>query len=103
VRGISFESAIFSDRNHVNFAVLTFSRAIVTSRKRKLRQLFLVATEADGLPSVDISNPDAPPATPAEILFLQGCDILQYVLPVLSTPFRDGRVASGERVAVAEC
>lgn len=59
--------------------VLTPLSAIVLSRKRKLRELFVVATEADGLPNVDLSNPDAPPTTPAEIRFLQECDILQYV------------------------
>ncbi|KXH48864.1 hypothetical protein CNYM01_04880 [Colletotrichum nymphaeae SA-01] len=51
--------------------------SIVTSRKRKLRQLFAVATEGDALPTNDFANPDAPPATAAEIQFLQGCDISQ--------------------------
>ncbi|WYZ40098.1 hypothetical protein EsH8_IV_000439 [Colletotrichum jinshuiense] len=51
--------------------------SIVTSRKRKLRQLFAVATEGDALPTNDFANPDAPSATAAEFQFLQGCDISQ--------------------------
>ncbi|OHE95468.1 hypothetical protein CORC01_09201 [Colletotrichum orchidophilum] len=51
--------------------------SIVTSRKRKLRQLFAVATEGDALPTNDFANPDAPPATAAELQFLQRCDISQ--------------------------
>lgn len=52
------------------------------SRKRKLRELFAVATEEDGIPNHDFSNPDAPPITPAEAKFLIDTDILQYVLLV---------------------
>ncbi|KAJ9151730.1 chromatin modification-like protein vid21 [Pleurostoma richardsiae] len=51
--------------------------AIVTSRKRKLRELFAVATEVNGIPDHDFSNPDAPPTNPAEAKFLFECDILQ--------------------------
>ncbi|KAK1599073.1 uncharacterized protein LY79DRAFT_505271 [Colletotrichum navitas] len=51
--------------------------SIVTSRKRKLRQLFAVATESDALPTNDFANPDAPPTSAAELQFLQTCDILQ--------------------------
>lgn len=57
------------------------------SRKRKLRELYAVATEQDGLPNHDFSDPDAPPTTPAEAKFLIGCDILQYVPPILLTAF----------------
>jgi chromatin modification-related protein VID21 len=55
------------------------SNAIVASRKRKLRELFAVATHAEGLPHDGFSKPDAPPSTQAELDFLQGNDILQYV------------------------
>ncbi|UNI21429.1 RNA polymerase II transcription elongation factor SpEAF [Purpureocillium takamizusanense] len=51
--------------------------AIVTSRKRKLRELFAVATQVDPLPDHALANPDAPAATPAEWQFLQASDILQ--------------------------
>ncbi|KAK2064272.1 hypothetical protein LY76DRAFT_105264 [Colletotrichum caudatum] len=51
--------------------------SIVTSRKRKLRQLFAVATESDALPTNDFANPDAPPTSAAELQFLQTCDISQ--------------------------
>ncbi|KAK6207444.1 MYB and HSA domain-containing protein [Colletotrichum tabaci] len=51
--------------------------SIVTSRKRKLRQLFAVATESDAFPTNDFANPDAPPTSAAELQFLQTCDISQ--------------------------
>ncbi|OIW33684.1 hypothetical protein CONLIGDRAFT_652181 [Coniochaeta ligniaria NRRL 30616] len=51
--------------------------AIVTSRKRKLRELFAVATEVDGIPNFDFSDPDAPPTTQSEAKFLWDSDILQ--------------------------
>jgi chromatin modification-related protein VID21 len=57
--------------------VLTFCSAIVTSRKRKLRELFAVATEVDGVPNLDFSDPDAPATTQAEAKFLFDSDILQ--------------------------
>ena len=47
------------------------------SRKRKLRELFAVATDEDAIPNHDFSNPDAPPTTPAEAKFLIEYDILQ--------------------------
>ena len=50
------------------------------SRKRKLRELFAVATDEDGIPNYDPSDPDAPTATPAEQKFLNDFNILQYVL-----------------------
>lgn len=53
--------------------------AIVTSRKRKLRELFAVASQVDPLPDDGFANPDAPAATPAEWQFLQASDIVQYV------------------------
>ncbi|KAK3313756.1 hypothetical protein B0H66DRAFT_643249 [Apodospora peruviana] len=53
------------------------SSSIVVSRKRKLRELFAVATEEDGIPNHDFSNPDAPPTTTAEAKFLFESDILQ--------------------------
>lgn len=57
--------------------------AIVKSRKRKLRELFAVATEVDGIPNFDFSDPDALPITEAESKFLADCDISQYA-PLLS-------------------
>jgi chromatin modification-related protein VID21 len=59
--------------------MLTICSAIVTSRKRKLRELFAVATAVDGIPNFDFGDPDAPPATQAEAKFLFDSDILQYV------------------------
>ena len=50
--------------------------SILTSRKRKLRELFAVATGEDGFPSFDFSDADAPPLTPFEQKFLNECDLL---------------------------
>ncbi|KAK5653138.1 hypothetical protein OQA88_9237 [Cercophora sp. LCS_1] len=51
------------------------SSSIVISRKRKLRELFAVATERDAIPNHDLSNPDASPTAPAEAKFLAECDL----------------------------
>ncbi|KND92133.1 Chromatin modification-like protein EAF1 [Tolypocladium ophioglossoides CBS 100239] len=63
--------------------------AIVTSRKRKLRELFAVATQVNTLPDDGFANPDAPAATAAEWQFLQANDILQgKTLNELNIPAR---------------
>ncbi|KAL2020360.1 hypothetical protein VTK56DRAFT_8489 [Thermocarpiscus australiensis] len=65
------------------------SISIAQSRKRKLRELFAIATHEDGIPDYDFSNPDLPPATPAEAKFLIENDILQgRRLNELSIPAR---------------
>jgi hypothetical protein len=69
----------------VRFVVLTACSSIVSSRKRKLRELFAVATIEDGIPNFDFSDPDAPSTTPDEETFLNESDILRYV----SRPFFD--------------
>lgn len=60
--------------------------AIVTSRKRKLRELFAVATHVDALPNDAFANPDAPAPTSAEWKFLQASDITQYVFFLCNFP-----------------
>ncbi|GKT46668.1 chromatin modification-related protein EAF1 [Colletotrichum spaethianum] len=70
-------SARSCEPGDTNFVVLIIFSSIVTSRKRKLRQLFAVATESDALPTNDFANPDAPPTSAAELQFLQTCDISQ--------------------------
>ncbi|KPM37705.1 Chromatin modification-related protein EAF1 [Neonectria ditissima] len=57
--------------------MLMASSSIVTSRKRKLRELFAVATQVESLPHPVLANPDAPTTTPAEWQFLQANDIFQ--------------------------
>lgn len=74
-----FERANFYESNAGIFSFLTVLSAIVTSRKRKLRELFAVASQVHTLPDDGFANPDAPAATPAEWQFLQASDILQYV------------------------
>ena len=82
------------------FVVLTPSSAIVVSRKRKLRELFAVATHADGQSHDAFANPDAPPSTPAEGHFLQLNDIFQYVGAIDLCHFFDPDGAFAPRVAV---
>lgn len=78
VRTPPFDRAGSSDSDDINFVVLTLLSSIVRSRKRKLRELFAVATTTDGVPKYSLANPDVPPLTPAEQDFLRQCDILQY-------------------------
>jgi chromatin modification-related protein VID21 len=61
------------------FGVLMPISAIVTSRKRKLRELFAVATHVGDLPDNGFANPDTQVTTPTEWQFQQASDILQYV------------------------
>lgn len=61
------------------FEVLTCYSSIVRTRKRKLRELFAVATTTDGVPKHSLADPDVQPSTPAELDFLRHCDIVQYV------------------------
>lgn len=77
VRIILQDGACFSDHFDIRQRVLTMCSAIVTSRKRKLRELFAVATQVEGIPNFDFTDPDAPPTNPAEAKFLLDCDILQ--------------------------
>ncbi len=58
--------------------VLMIGSSIVTSRKRKLRELFAVATDIDATPTADLRDADAPPTTPGESKFLLDSDILRY-------------------------
>lgn len=85
VGGASY-AANFSDSKTVIIGLLTTCSSIVTSRKRKLRELFAVATQVESLPHDALANPDAPTTTPAEWQFLQANDILQYVLILLCPP-----------------
>lgn len=81
------DRADFSASDGVLFDVLTTLSSIVTSRKRKLRELFAVATHADALPQDAFGTTDAPAPTPAEWNFLQASDILQYVRAIDSRFF----------------
>jgi len=79
VSSMSFDRENCCDYFDTIFMSLTCCSSIVTSRKRKLRELFAVATENDGIPNFDFANPNAKPTTPAESQFLLQTDILQYV------------------------
>lgn len=73
------DRAQFADSNDTIFGVLMLRSAITRSRKRKLRELFAVASAPEGIPTFTLGDPDAPPTNTAESKFLEGCDILQYV------------------------
>lgn len=72
-----------SDSNDIIFGLLTRCSAIARSRKRKLCILYEVTVSPDALPRHSFSDLDAYEPTPAERRFLDGCDMLQYVLPSL--------------------
>lgn len=73
------ESAPPSDHFDTIFDVLTPCSSIVTSRKRKLRQLYESATPNHGAPNATFANPNGATTSPAELQFLYRCDILKYV------------------------
>jgi chromatin modification-related protein VID21 len=85
----SSDRANFCDHFDVRESILTACSSIVTSRKRKLRELFAVATDEDGIPNLDFSDPDAQPTTAAEAKFLFDADILQYVSSIEKHGFRE--------------
>jgi len=78
-------SAVLRDREKfarhfdIYIVMLMVGSSIVRSRKRKLRELFAVATDGQGIPNQNFQDPDATPTTPAESQFLTATDILQYV------------------------
>ncbi|QSZ37664.1 hypothetical protein DSL72_008763 [Monilinia vaccinii-corymbosi] len=59
---------------------------IVTSRKRKLRELFAVCDNEGPIPEIPRIDPNAPPTTSAEAQFLDACDIL------LDRPFNESNL-----------
>jgi len=77
---ISIDRAQFCDKNDISIVVLTKFSATVASRKRKLRQLYHVAKTEDGVPDIDLTDPDANLHSSDEIKFLNESDILLYVL-----------------------
>ena len=79
MRTALIDRARFSDCFDMRYSILTCRRSIASSRKRKLREVFAVATDEDGIPNYDFGDPDAPAATPAEERFLTQFDIAQYV------------------------
>lgn len=79
MRIIPFYRPQFCGHFDGRYLILIRCRSIVSSRKRKLRELFAVATDEDGIPNFDYSDPDALAITLAEAKFLNEADILQYV------------------------
>ena len=59
--------------------VLMDVSSIGTARKRKLRELFSVATEADAAPNPTYKDGDASAASPPELSFLLDSDLLRYI------------------------
>ena len=69
-------------RFDTNFGVLISCRSIERSRKRKLRELFEVATVDDIASNDKPTDIDASPSTPALAKFFYNTDILRYVSSV---------------------
>jgi hypothetical protein len=60
---------------------------VVTTRKRKLRQLYAFCDAEDAIPKVTFASLDAPPTSTGEAKFLEVSDILQYVAYSLLSKF----------------
>lgn len=69
------------DHFDANFVVLTACSSIRASKKRKLREVYCVATQRDALPLANPSANDAKPPTQEEWLFLNDNAVLKYVNP----------------------
>lgn len=82
MRIILIDRANFCDHFDTIKAVLTLCSSIVLSRKRKLRELFAVATDENVFPTFDPSDATAPSTTAAEQKFLIDCDISLYVISI---------------------
>lgn len=80
------------DHFDAHFVVLTPLRSIRLSRKRKLHEVYCVATQVDALPLVAFVADDSQPATPEESRFYHDNLVLQYVcclfLDFFQTRFR---------------
>ncbi|RDW64782.1 hypothetical protein BP6252_10433 [Coleophoma cylindrospora] len=68
---------VAADRSRLLRSKRAESSGIVTSRKRKLRELYAVCDNEGPLPTIDLSDPDASPINDNEKQFLDVCDILQ--------------------------
>ncbi|RYP06893.1 hypothetical protein DL765_009316 [Monosporascus sp. GIB2] len=54
--------------------------SIARSRKRKLRELYAVATTFEGIPTCSFADPDVPITSTGELQFLEASNLPQYVL-----------------------
>jgi hypothetical protein len=75
----SCESASSGASDDTYIIILINCSGIVTSRKRKLRELFAVSDNELQLPTLSFKNPDLPPTSTAEAHFLEVTNILQCV------------------------
>lgn len=64
------------------FVVLTACSSIRASKKRKLHEVYCVATQRDALPLLDPPVNDAEAATKEEWRFLNDNAVLKYVLSI---------------------
>ncbi|KAH8895071.1 hypothetical protein GQ53DRAFT_762427 [Thozetella sp. PMI_491] len=92
----------FADRSKLLRSKHSERSSIERSRKRKLRELFDVATGDDAIPTLDPTDANALPTTPALKKFLLGADILQGLrlneLNIPVTPKHD--LSSFQRVVL---
>lgn len=68
------------------FVVLTACSSIRASKKRKLREVYCVATQRDALPLLDPPANDAEPPTQEERRFLNDNAVLKYAFPIPYSP-----------------
>lgn len=68
------------------FVILTACSSIRASKKRKLREVYCVATQRDALPLLDPPANDAEPSTQEERRFLNDNAVLKYAFSVPYSP-----------------
>lgn len=76
------------DHFDVGFVFLTACSSIRASKKRKLREVYCVATQRDALPLLDPSASDADTPTSEEWRFLNDNAVLKYVLYIHLRPHK---------------
>lgn len=69
-----------------DFVVLTSCSSIRASKRRKLREVYCVATQRDALPLLDPPASDAEHPTSEEWRFLNDNAVLKYVFSVQESP-----------------
>lgn len=84
---ITFCSAEPGDHFDTSIVVLTTCSSIRASKKRKLHELYCVATQVGALPVVDTAGVGTHPTTEEEARFLDDNAVLQYVPPTSWLPF----------------
>lgn len=86
---ISSYREISRDYFKVSFVQLTLRRSIRASRKRKLHEVYCVATQVDALPLVDPIAESSQLTNAEESKFHNDNAVLQYAFYIYAAPFKD--------------